>query len=164
MYDSKLWKIMEAYEHMDEFPCKIHETVHVYDIQWDEDDLAEAEELADVTSEDVDIEYVQQYEGDHTGRGEEIDKYFAEFYGCVPTYETRLDNAEVVESINSSIFSDDEYFADYVRAKPGAKDYSIVFGTNGRRLAKFANYKDAEIFLQSLLSRHPEMEGILKIV
>ena len=99
MYDSKLWKIMEAYEHMDEYPCKVHESIRVYNIDWDEDDLAETPELADTTSEDIDVEYVQEYEGDHRGRTDEIEKNFSEFYGCVPySYDTELLDAEIIES------------------------------------------------------------------
>ena len=99
MYESKLWKIMEAYEHMDEYPCTVRELIRVYNIEWDEDDIAETPELSDTTAEDINVEYIQEYEGDHGGRTDEIEKNFSEFYGYTPySYDTELLDAEVVES------------------------------------------------------------------
>lgn len=98
MYERNLWKIMEAYEHMDEFPCTVHEKIRVYNLQWDEDDLAETPELEDITSDEFDVEYTQEYEGDHRGRTEQIEKNFMEFHGCVPEYDEELLDAEILES------------------------------------------------------------------
>lgn len=92
MYERNLWKIMEAYEHMDEYPQKIHEEIKLYNILWDD------EESTNDTSDVIDVEYIQEYEGDHRGRYEEIEKYFDETYGEQPDdYDTELLNAEMID-------------------------------------------------------------------
>lgn len=101
MYEAKLQKIMEAYEHMNEYPKRFHDSIRVKNITWDEDDVEENPELEDVSVEDMDVEYIAEYEGDHRGRTDEIEKQFREFYGCVPyDYDTELLDAEVLESVS----------------------------------------------------------------
>ena len=46
MYEAKLQKIMEAYEHMNEYPKRFHDSIRVKNITWDEDDVEENPELA----------------------------------------------------------------------------------------------------------------------
>ena len=101
MYEAKLQKIMEAYEHMNEYPKRFHDSIRVKNITWDKDDVEENPELEDVSVEDMDVEYIAEYEGDHRGRTDEIEKQFREFYGCVPyDYDTELLDAEVLESVS----------------------------------------------------------------
>lgn len=100
MYEAKLQKIMEAYEHMGEYPCEIHQTIRVKNIEWDEDDIEECPELEDVTSEEVDVTYTAQYEGDHSERGGKIDNELADNHeGYVPLdYDVEILNSEIMDS------------------------------------------------------------------
>jgi hypothetical protein len=134
MYESKLWKIMEAYEHMDEYPCRVHESIRVYNIDWDEDDLAETPELSETTSEDIDVEYVQEYEGDHRGRTDEIEKNFREFYGCVPySYDTELLDAEIVEDASDKDGTNEieNNFGDFCGCTPSPHGYGMKLSNIG---------------------------------
>lgn len=99
MYEAKLHKIMEAYEHMGEYPCEIHETIRVKNIEWDEDDIEECPELEDATSEDVDITYTAKYEGDHSERWGKIDNELADMHdGYLPLdYDTEILNVETLD-------------------------------------------------------------------
>lgn len=103
MYEEKLKKIIEAYEHMDEYPQRLHETIRIKNVIWDDDDIEENPELDDISVDDMDVEYVAEYEGDHRGRTEEIEKQFMEFYGCIPyDYDVEILNVETIgESIDS---------------------------------------------------------------
>jgi hypothetical protein len=101
MYENRLWRIMEAYEHMDEYPRNTTEEVRVYDIVWDDEDLETNPEFEDVVSEDMTIEYTQEYEGDHRDRESAVRREFSDFYGCEPlTFEIELRN--VLESTEQS--------------------------------------------------------------
>jgi len=168
MYDSKLWKIMEAYEHMDEYPCTVHETIRVYNIEWDENDLSETPELSDTSSEEMDIEYTQEYEGDHRGRTEEIDKNFMEFYGCVPEYDTELLNAEILESVSSGNDAvSDEGGKTFVLVEP---ESGLYFTGRDNGSYKFSNsLKDAVRFndereAKSVIDRIDSVELLMEIV
>lgn len=124
MYERNLWKIMEAYEHMDEYPQKVHERLRLYDITWDEDDLEENPDFEAIQTDEIDVEYIQEYEGDHRGRYSEIENYFNEFHGIQPfDYETELIDSERIDESTST------------KGRKG----SVIVGPGGLYLTKKGN-------------------------
>lgn len=145
MYEAKLHKIMEAYEHMDEYPCEFHATVRVKNIEWDEDDIENYPELEYENEDDVEVTYVSQYEGDHSERSEKIEEELASNHeGCVPVnYDTEILD---IECLGKAAEYAPSAMESYGRYPKGVEDDVEVYNI---------------IWSEGDLIKHPELEDVL---